>query len=96
MGVFDNEDDIRRSIEFFNMLADQDKVTIISDLSPVSFKVKQYYNQLAPILSEVQRAISKHEGIAIGNRLVELGLDDTFARLFVLNIKKHAPPPRST
>lgn len=91
MGVFDDEDGVRRSIEFFNMLADHDKVTIVSDLNPTTFKIKRHYDQLVPLLSEVQRAISKHEEIAIGNRLVELGLDDTFARLFVLNIKKHAP-----
>lgn len=91
MGVFDNEDGVRRSIEFFNMLADQDRVTIVSDLNPMTFKLKQYHDLLAPLLSEVQRAISKYEDIAIGNRLVELGLDDTFARLFVFNIKKHAP-----
>ena len=91
MGVFDNEDGVRRSIEFFNMLADQDKVTIVSDLNPMTFKLRQYHNRLAPLLSEVQRAISKYEDIAIGNRLVELGLDDTFARLFVSNMKKHAP-----
>lgn len=81
MGVFDNEDGVRRSIEFFNMLADQDRVTIVSDLNPMTFKLKQYHDLLAPLLSEVQRAISKYEDIAIGNRLVELGLDDTFARL---------------
>lgn len=89
--MFDNADGVRRSIEFFNMLADQDRVTIVSDLNPMTFKLRQYHSRLAPLLSEVQRAISKYEDIAIGNRLVELGLDDTFARLFVLNIKKHAP-----
>ena len=66
-------------------------MTIVSDLNPVTFKLKQYYNRLAPLLSEVQRAISQCGDVAIGNRLVELGLDDTFARLFVSNIKKHAP-----
>ncbi len=91
MKVFDDEDIIRRSIEFFNILSEQEKVTIVSDLNPVTFKLKQYHNRLAPLLSEVQRAISKHDDIAIGSRLVELGLDDTFARLFVSNIKKHAP-----
>lgn len=91
MTVFDNEDGIRRSIGFFNMLSDHDKVTIVSDLKPATFKLKQYHNRLAPLLSAVQGAISKSEDIAIGNRLVDLGLEDTFARLFVSNIKKHAP-----
>ena len=91
MRVFDNEDGVKRSIVFFNKLPDMDKVTIVSDLRPVTFKPSRYYNHLVPLLSEVQLAISKFDDIVIGNRLVDLGLEDTYARLFVLNIKKHAP-----
>ena len=91
MKIFDDERGIRRSIEFFRSLSEQDKVTIVSDLSPITFKMKQYHGVLASLLAGVQQAISKFDEIAIGNRLAELGLDDTYARLFVANIKKHAP-----
>lgn len=91
MRVFDDEGGAKRSIEFFNALSDQDKVMIISDLSPVTFKPRHYYNRLAPLLSQIQLAISKFDDIVIGNQLVELGLEETYARLFVTNIKKHAP-----
>ena len=32
-----------------------------------------------------------HDAIEIGNKLMEYGLDETYARLFVANVKKHAP-----
>ena len=88
--VFDNEDSMKRSIEFFNELPDRDKVTIVADPNPATFKPR-HYNYLAPLLSGVQLAISKFDDNIIGNRLVDLGLEDTYARLFVSNIKKHAP-----
>lgn len=89
--MFDDEDGARRSIRFFNTLSEHNRVTIVSDLNPTTFKLKQYHSRLISLLSQVQQAISKFDDIAIGNRLVELGLDDTYARLFVSNIKKHAP-----
>ena len=85
MKVFDDEGRVRHSIEFFNALSDQDKVTIISDLSPAT--VNQYHDYLISLSSQVQLAISQFDDIVIGNRLVEMGLDDTYARLFVSNIK---------
>lgn len=91
MEVFDDEGGVRLSIEFFNTLSGHDKVTIVSDLNPTTFKLKQHYNQLFSLLSQVQLFISKFDDITIGNRLVEIGLDNTYARLIVSNIKKHAP-----
>lgn len=91
MKVFDDQEGARRSIGFFNSLPDHDKVTIVSDLNPTTFKLKHYYNHLFSLLSQVQRAISQFDDIAIGNQLIDLGLDETYARLFVSNIKKHAP-----
>lgn len=44
-----------------------------------------------PLLSSVQKALSKHDSIKIGNRLTDLGLEETYARLIVNNMKKHAP-----
>lgn len=90
MRVFDDEDGVKRSIAFFNTLPDLDKVTIVTDLRPVALKPVRHYGHLDPLLSEVQVAISKFDDIVIGNRLVDLGLEDTYARLFVSNIKKHA------
>ena len=43
------------------------------------------------LLSRVQKDITKHDGIKIGNRLMDLGLEETWARLIVTNMKKHAP-----
>ena len=85
--VFDNEDSMKRSIEFFNELPDRDKVTIVADPNPATFKPRHYYNYLAPLLSGVQLAISKFDDNIIGNRLVDLGLEDTYARLFVSPMK---------
>lgn len=91
MKVFDDEDGARLSIEYFNTLSDQDRAIIISDLNPSAFKLRQHYNHLAPLLSEVQHAISKFDDIVIANRLMDLGLDETYSRLFVSNIKNHPP-----
>ena len=63
----------------------------MSDLNPFLFQQKQQYRPLFPLLSKIQKDISKHDEIKIGTKLMEYGLDETYARLFVANVKKHAP-----
>ncbi len=95
MSLFDAEShDIQVSINFFNLLNDEERALIVSDLNPDTFKIPQYYDDLVPLLSRVQMDITKHDGIKIGNRLMELGLEETWARLIVSNMKKHAPTIR--
>ncbi|MXX21087.1 MAG: hypothetical protein F4Y82_02385 [Cenarchaeum sp. SB0665_bin_23] len=91
MSLFDEDSDTRTSINFFNMLNDEERALIVSDLNPETFKIPQYYDDLVPLLSRVQMDIIKHDGIKVGNRLMELGLEETWARLIVSNMKKHAP-----
>ena len=92
MSLFDkNNDDVKQSIAFFNQLPNKDQITIVSDLNPYTFKLKKYFDQLFPLLSKIQRDIAEHNEIEIGNKLLDLGLDETYARLFVSNVKKHAP-----
>ncbi len=64
---------------------------IVSDLNPFIFQQRQQYKPLFPLLSKIQNDISKHDAIEIGNKLMEYGLDETYARLFVSNVKAHAP-----
>lgn len=95
MSLFDAEShDMQASINFFNLLNDEERALIVSDLNPDTFKIPQYYDDLVPLLSRVQMDITKHDGIKIGNRLMELGLEETWARLIVSNMKKHAPTIR--
>lgn len=95
MSLFDGEShDIQLAINFFNLLNDEERALIVSDLNPDTFKIPQYYDDLVPLLYRVQMDITKHDGIKIGNRLMELGLEETWARLIVSNMKKHAPTIR--
>lgn len=82
---------IKAAVGYFNNLPDQDKITIVSDLNPTTFKLKRHFRPLFPLFSNVQQALSGHGGMVIGNRLVDLGLDDMYARIIVENMKKHAP-----
>lgn len=92
MSIFDDDnEDIRKSIQFFNQLSEEEKVRVVSDLNPFIFQQKRQYEPLLPLLSKIQNDISKHDAIEIGNKLMEYGLDETYARLFVSNVKKHAP-----
>lgn len=92
MSLFNVEDEeIKAAIEFFNSLTDEERAIIVSDLNPHTFKMPQYYDELVHLFSLIQRDITVHDGIRIGNRLMELGLEETWARLLVSNIKKHAP-----
>ena len=92
MSIFDEDNrDVKQSILFFNHLLDADKVKIVSDLSPMFFQKNLQYRPLFALLSKIQQDISKHTDIEIGNKLMDYGLDETYARLFVSNIKKHAP-----
>lgn len=89
--MFENEEDVKASITYFNGLPDEDKALIVSDLDPQTFKMKHHLDSLFPLLFNVQVLLSKYDGIKIGTELVELGLEETYARLIVLNMKKHAP-----
>lgn len=92
MSLFNSDDeDAKEAIAFFNGLTDEERALIVSDLNPITFKLPQYYEDMTYLLSLIQRDITMHDGIRIGNRLMELGLDETWARLLVSNIKKHAP-----
>lgn len=92
MSLFNVEDEeIKETIDFFNSLTDEERALIVSDLNPHTFKMPQYYEDLVHLFSLIQRDITIHDGIRIGNRLMELGLEETWARLLVANIKKHAP-----
>ena len=92
MSLFDDDnEDIKRSIQFFNQLPNNEKVRIVSDLNPQIFQQNAQYKPLIPLLARIQQDISKHDAIEIGNKLMEFGLDETYARLFVSNVKNHAP-----
>ena len=92
MSLFDADDEeAKGSISFFNSLTEEERALIVSDLNPNTFKLPRYYEDLAYLLSLIQQDITRHDGIRIGNRLMELGLDETWARLLVANIKNDAP-----
>ena len=91
MSVFGNARTVRLAIRFFNRLDEKDKITIVSDLNPRTFKLRQHAARLSPLLVGIQNAMPEKTGIEIGNELLELGLDETYARLFVANMIKQAP-----
>ena len=92
MSLFDKDDSrIRNAINYFNNLDDEKKAIIVSNLNPAEFKLKRHFQALFPLFSRVQKDIAVHDGIKIGNRLMDLGLEETYARLIVNNMKKHAP-----
>ena len=92
MSIFDdNNKDVKRAVRVFNQLSDEDKIKVVSDLNPHTFKLKQYHGIFALLLSKIQNDISEFDEIKIGNKLLEYGLEETYARLFVSNVKKHAP-----
>ncbi len=92
MSVFDdNNEDVKNSIQFFNRLSNENQIRSVSDLNPNTLRQKQQYKSLFALLSKIQKDISKYDAIKIGNKLMELGLNETYARLFVANVKKHAP-----
>lgn len=92
MSIFDDDDSsIREIIEFFNDLSDEEKAIIVANLHPDSFRPKKYFEKLAPLMSKIQIDLGRYEGIEIGNKLMELGLEETYARLIVSNMKKQVP-----
>lgn len=92
MSIFDdNNNDVLASIRFFNALSEEDKIRIVADLSPSTLQQNEQYGSLLPLLSTIQHDISRRDATKIGTKLVELGLDETYAMLFVTNMKKHAP-----
>ena len=92
MSIFDDDsNDVRESIRFFNQLPDEEKIRVLSDLNPFIFQQRREYQPLFPLLSKLQQDISKYNTITLGKKLMEYGLDETHAHLFVLNVKKHAP-----
>ena len=88
---FEYDDGIHMSIDFFNSLTDEEKTLIVTDLNPNTFKIPQYYDALAHLLSHIQNDMTKYDSITIGNQLMDMGVEETWARLLVTNMKKHAP-----
>ena len=92
MNLFDDDEQkIRSVILYFNALSDEIKARIVSNLHPQEFQPKEHFDSLLPLLSKIQIYISKYNGMTITNRLIELGLEETYAMLIVNNMKKQAP-----
>lgn len=91
MKAIDDDSPIRESIQFFNDLSNEEKAIIVSDLHPDSFRLKKYVTKLAPLMTKILRDLGKFADIKIGNELMELGLEETYARLIVANMKKQVP-----
>lgn len=88
---FETDEEVRMSADFFNRLSDEDKILVVTDLHPSTFKIPQYYESLVQLLSYVQDNMTRYDSITMGNMLMDMGIEETWARLLVTNMKKHAP-----
>lgn len=92
MSLFDADDEkAKEAISFFNGLSVMERTSIVLDLSPDTIGQTRRYGDVEYLISLIRRDIGMHNDISIGNRLMELGLEETWARLLVVNIQKHEP-----
>lgn len=92
MSFFDtNVDEIKQSIQFFNQLSRERQATIVSSPTQEDLYKDDEWKQMLPFLSAILNDISRYSQPQLTHQIVELGMEQTFAQLFVNNIIKDAP-----
>lgn len=84
----DVEDVIKQSIKYFNLLPSERKVLIVSDILKLN---EEDGKKMLPLLTAIRNDISKYDQSHIANRLFDMGMDRTYAELFVSNMIDQAP-----
>lgn len=91
MSLFqENLNAIKQAIGYFNSLSAQDKALIVSDLNQIRTN-EQVFDRLSPLFEAIQNDISRYDETTLSQKLFELGLEETFAKLLVNNMIKQAP-----
>lgn len=92
MSVFqDDVEKIKKAIEYFNSLKEERKAFLVSNITTPNAYTSEELDYLKPLLEAIQNDISSHNESTIGNKLFELGMNETYAILFVKNVIKDAP-----
>ncbi len=81
---------LKKTIQFFNSLQSQQKALIVSELTHVRTN-PELLNQLSPLLEAIQNDISKYDETTMAQKLFDLGMEETYAKLLVNSMIKQAP-----
>jgi len=92
MSFFSGKDDtFQKAIEYFNRLPKERQAFLVSSITADGAYSKEEIDIMIPFIHAIQNDISHYSQSQITNKIVELGMDETFAVLFVNNIIKEAP-----
>lgn len=94
MSLFAHDEKAAAAISFFNSLADEDRIRIVSNLNPDIFGRAQNHEDMEHLILLIQQDIAEYDTAAIVNRLKEMGLEEMWAGIFVANVKRDAPTAR--
>ena len=84
----DLDGNISSAINYFNSLSSERKAFVVSNLLELS---EDEINQLHPLLTSMRNDISNYNKDTISNKLFGLGIERTYAVLFVENMIQQAP-----
>lgn len=87
----DNNEIVLKAIQFFNSCDEKQKIHLITEMAVPGAYTKEELEVIRPFLKAIQVDLSSHSETSIAQRLFELGMDKTYAQLFVKNIKEKAP-----
>lgn len=87
MSLFDTDDEkAKEAISLFNGLAVIERTGMVLDLSPDTVGQTHCYGDAKRLLSLIRWDSARYDSTSIVNRLTKLGLEETWARLLVVNI----------
>jgi len=91
MSLFQDDNlELQKSIEYFNSLDEERKAIIVSNLTGEKWTSEEQ-NNVIPIISAILNDMSRYSLAMLVSQTVELGMEETYATLFVKKIIKDAP-----
>lgn len=89
----DNTDQLKDFIGFFNDLDNVRKAVVVGSVSKTGATyTDEEIKHIIPIIEAIEHDLITHSEITIANKIIECGMDNTYAQLFVKNIVDSRPP----
>ena len=87
----DDIEHLKKAIKFFNSLTNERKAYLVANIITPNAYTKDELAHLRPFLQAIQFDVLSHSELEVAQKIFELGMDETYSKLFVTNVIKQAP-----
>ncbi len=92
MSLFgDDISSLKKSVQFFNSLPNDRKIIILTNIGKPQTFTQDEQTILTPLIQAIQNDSIRNSQTQIANKLVEIGMEQTYAVLLVTNVIKEIP-----